>query len=203
MLSNQQIQSNWTKIKSQVLSHWNKLTEPEVEMTHGFRESLSELIFKKYGMNSNFFQEYETICEDYAPIKLGSQHIVTDMADKGMDIDRDDHYLTAKNCVTRPIIFNSYENKVMKNTIYNTKDFNESLLDGFNNEDRHSTDYSGLNNKIEFNNLKTASDGLPKYQVPSLYNKDITSRRSNSSANTTSHSALLSSEAMSKDTMKL
>ena len=203
MLSNQQIQSNWTKIKSQVLSHWNKLTETEVEKTHGRSDSLSELIYKKYGMNTNFDQEYENICENYAPIKLGSRNYVTDMAEKSMDIDRDDYYLMAKNCVTRPIIFNTSEKKINTSKRFGSKKFNESFLDGFNNEDRHSTDYSGLNNKIEFNNLKTAPDGFTKYQVPGLNNKDITSRRSNSSANTTSHSALPSSEAMSKDTMKL
>jgi hypothetical protein len=202
MLSNQQIQSNWTKIKSQVLLHWNKLTEPEVETTHGWNNSLSELVFKKYGANGNFDQIFEVICDKVAPIKLGSQRFVTDVAEKSMDKDRDDNYLTAQKCVTRPIVFKTHKKKIMSNKNYGSENFNESFLDGFNNEDRHSADYSGLNNKIEFNKLKTASDGLPKYQVPG-FNKDITLGRSNSSANTTSHSALPTSEAMSKDTMML
>ncbi|MDO9183422.1 MAG: hypothetical protein Q7U04_13490 [Bacteriovorax sp.] len=49
----------------------------------------------------------------------------------------------------------------------------------------------------KYMNLKTVTDEFKKYQDPGLTSLDITKRRSNSSANTTSHSALSSSVAMS------
>jgi hypothetical protein len=211
MLSNQQIQNNWPKIKSQVLSQWNKLSESDVELTHGSSNSLEKLVQKKYGANVNFDQEYEKICNKYGSIKLGSKHNEMDMAEKSMDKDRDDQYLTGQFGITRPIRENSSLNKSagMKDIEHQSlgeEGFNESEYDGFHNVDRHSADYSGLNYKIEskHNNInKPAPDEIQTNQVPSPKDEDITLGRSNSSANTTSHSALQSSVAMSRDTKKL
>lgn len=62
MLSNQQIQNNWPTIKSQVLSKWNKLSEAEVERTHGETQSLGKLVHSKYGSNEEFDRAYDKIC---------------------------------------------------------------------------------------------------------------------------------------------
>ena len=210
MLSNQQIQNNWPKIKSQVLSQWNKLSESEVEQTHGSLNSLEKLVHEKYGANVNFDQEYEKICNRFKPFHLGQKHSEMEMSAKSMDKDRDDEYLAGQFGVTKPIELNSgresVEVKSLKRKIQSEENFDESEYDGFNNMDRHSADYSGLNYKIETkqNNInKPASDEIQTNQVPSPKDKDITLGRSNSSANTTSHSALVSSEAMSRDTKKL
>lgn len=63
MLSNEQIQNNWPTIKTQVLNRWNKLSEAEVERTHGAPKSLGQLVHKKYGNNEEFDKTYEKICE--------------------------------------------------------------------------------------------------------------------------------------------
>lgn len=62
MLSNQQIQNNWPTIKSQVLSKWSKLSEAEVERTHGAPQSLGKLVHTKYGNNEEFDRAYDKIC---------------------------------------------------------------------------------------------------------------------------------------------
>ena len=206
MLSNQQIKNNWPSIKSQVLSHWNKLSESEVEETHGRMKSLLKLVREKYGNNNNFEKKFKHICDRYTSLKLGKSHAEMDMAEKSMDKDRDDQYLAGPYGVTRPIDFEPIEMDKIRNNILGKELFNEFSVDGFNNEDRHSTDYSGLNSKIEIDNTNIeqfASDEIQKYQVPRSKKQEITLGRSNSSANTTSHSALPSSEAKSKDTKKL
>jgi hypothetical protein len=196
MLNQLLIQNNWPKIKNQILSKWNKLTELDVEETHGRSKYLEKLILEKYGKNMNFNQEYEKICDTYAPHLSKNKRSEMDMVTKSMDKDRDNQYLAGPNGVTRPI-----HNKIKLET-----EIEDENLDGYNNVDRHSADYSGLNDQLETkeNTLyNTASDEFPQYQDPDPYDQDITSRRSNSSANTTSHSAHSSSEAMSKDTKKL
>lgn len=204
MFSNQQIQNNWPKIKSHVLSHWSELSDLEVEKTHGHSDSLEKLVHEKYGENVKFDREYEKICNLYAPNLTGAKHYEMDMAVSSMDKDRDDHYLTGECCVTRPINEDTSPTSEGKNG--GQERFYESALDGFNNADRHSADYSGLNSKIgikQNTKIKYESDELTTNQVPSSKDMDITLRRSNSSANTTSHSALSSSEALSRDTKKL
>ena len=67
MLSNQQIQNNWPTIKSHLLSHWNKLSENEVEKTHGDTSLLSKLVHNKYGNKENFGKTFEKICKTCIP----------------------------------------------------------------------------------------------------------------------------------------
>lgn len=69
MISNQQIQKNWPKIKLQVLNKWDKLSEADVEKTHGNINALGSLVQLKYG-NANkedFNKTYEKICEFCIP----------------------------------------------------------------------------------------------------------------------------------------
>lgn len=63
MLSNQQIQNNWPTIKSHVLSKWNKLSEAEVERTHGDINSLGKLVHTRYGNHEEFDRAYDQICK--------------------------------------------------------------------------------------------------------------------------------------------
>jgi hypothetical protein len=63
VLNNQQIEKNWPQIKSQVLSKWNKLSDSDVERTHGSLGSLAELVHTKYGKDEDFDTAYERICE--------------------------------------------------------------------------------------------------------------------------------------------
>ena len=67
MLNAQEIHTNWPKIKSQVLSKWNKLSAAEVESTHGDSIPLSKLIASKYGEVKDFDKTYEKICEACVP----------------------------------------------------------------------------------------------------------------------------------------
>ena len=65
MLSNQDIQNNWTTIKSGVLSKWNKLSATEVEKTHGDIDSLGKLVQTKYDNNKEEFETaYNKICKN-------------------------------------------------------------------------------------------------------------------------------------------
>ncbi len=67
MLNNQNIQNNWPQIKTQVLNKWNKLSESEVEKTHGNANSLGKLVQSKYGSIKDFDKTYERICESVTP----------------------------------------------------------------------------------------------------------------------------------------
>lgn len=67
MLNNQNIQNNWPQIKTQVLNKWNKLSEAEVEKTHGNASSLGKLVQSKYGSIKDFDKTYEKICESMTP----------------------------------------------------------------------------------------------------------------------------------------
>lgn len=198
MLSNQQIQINWPKIKSLILSKWNKLSDSEVENTHGRANSLHRLVEEAYGNDMNFDHEYEKICGQFSRIHLGKKHSEMDVAEKSMDKDRDDEYLTEPNGITIPI------HEI--NSSYEYQGVNENDVDGFNNADRHSADYSGLNENLKSTKTtkhNSAPDEIQNNQVPGVKSQDITKRRSNSSANTTSHSAHTSAGAMSRDTKKL
>jgi hypothetical protein len=137
----------------------------------------------------------------FGTIHLGVKHSEMEMAPKSMDKDRDDQYLTGEYGVTRPI-----EEKNYPKPSPDKKKFNESIFDGFNNIDKHSAGHENAYDKLNFKKNKKnnfAPDEFHPNQVPSQKGEDITLGRSNSSASTTSHSALSSSEAMSRDTKKL
>lgn len=256
MLDNQQIKNNWPKIKSLVLSHWNKLSEYEVEQTHGSGNSLGKLIEEAYGNKEDFDTEYERLCisaisstpssyKQTDPRKSSSSKTMDslgsdefDVAEKFMDKDRDEQYLLGPNGVTRPL--QSKSMKDLTNKSVDDAGFNET--DGYHNSDRHSKTFSGdpghlleeellkpnlrgmnaedaqstpmreftseekskhKDTKHNKTNNKLTSDEFTPNQAPQSSIEDITLRGSNSSANTTSPSALTSSEATSKDTKKL
>lgn len=227
MLDNKQIQNNWPKIKKLVLSHWKDLSESDVEKTNGSVKSLEILVEKSYGAIDDFDIAYERLCNSVLapkaePTKMPSNHlsVETEVSESAMDKDRDDMYLAGPGGVTR-----------------------HSLVDGFNNLDRSSAQFTNdPGHKLEEELLKpdlkgmevtdtqttlmreikpnseSATESKSKHPKTKTYNKlapdeftpiqdprneDITLGRSNSSANTTSTSALTSSGATSKDTKKL
>ncbi len=67
MINSKQIQNNWPTIKLHVLSRWNKLSEAEVEKTHGNTQSLSKLVHHKYGSKEEFDKTFEKICNSCIP----------------------------------------------------------------------------------------------------------------------------------------
>lgn len=268
MLDNQQIQNNWPKIKSHVLSHWSKLSEDEVENTHGNVNSLGKLIESAYGGKDNFDTEYERLCHSIINTTPTAQYtskdprvpsskkemktnhsVETEVSITAMDKDRDDMYLSGPNSVTRKAeIKDEKDTNVMSDLSANTlgeEGFNDPMADGFNNVDRSTSrfagdpgheleeeilkpDLKGMNaetmmtpmreykehrnsehknkhktKKHKTANSKPASDEFTPNQAPQHFREDITLGRSNSSANTTSPSALTSSAATSKDTKKL
>jgi hypothetical protein len=82
VLNNQQIEKNWPQIKSQVLSKWNKLSESEVERTHGSVGPLEKLVHTKYGIDEDFDSAYERICEScVSTSKKNSQAANNDFSD--------------------------------------------------------------------------------------------------------------------------
>lgn len=245
MLDNKQIQNNWPKIKKIVLSHWKNLSESDVEKTNGSVKSLEKLVKESYGALDDFDTAYERLCKSILepkaePAKKSSNHLSleTEVTESAMDKDRDDMYLTGPGGVTRKAEING-----MKKTPVHPIHHGHSSLDGFNNLDRSSAQFSNdPGHKLEEELLKpdlkgmevtdtqttlmreikrdnaSAAESKSKHQKTKTFNKlapdeftpiqdprdeDITLGRSNSSANTTSKSALTSSGATSKDTKKL
>lgn len=261
MLDNQQIKNNWPKIKSQVLTQWNKLSEAEVEATHGSTNSLGKLIEEAYGDKEDFDTQYERLCNSIVkttpssykstdPRTSSSKSTMQsktseelEVAEKFMDKDRDEAYLMGPNGVTRKTETRGM--KDLSNKSVDDSGFNEQKTDGYHNVDRSSKAFEGdPGHKMEeellkpdlkgmeatdaqttpmrrvsnpsgnpdkhskhkdqkHTNIKSASDELTPNHDPQSQDEDFTKRGSNSSANTTSPSALSSSAAMSRDTKKL
>ncbi|MBY0415117.1 MAG: hypothetical protein K2Q18_13180 [Bdellovibrionales bacterium] len=67
MLHNDHILNNWPRIKTQVLSKWNKLSESDIEKTHGNPTSIHQLVNSKYGNTPDFDKTYEKICDSCTP----------------------------------------------------------------------------------------------------------------------------------------
>ncbi len=225
MLDNKDIQNHWNQIKPQVLAHWNKLNEAEVEKTHGNASSLGKLVHAKYGFSKNNFErEYEEICN----------HVSHDKGGRGPSI------YAGKTKVMKDLSKNTIGEEGFNENLDETldDDIDEAGITRFDND--HSADYTGfkMNSGVRLSekdqeelmqpdlkgmeaseaelpletkinetglkqntntNRKTASDEFkPNHDPSSSQRKDITTGRSNSSANTTSPSALTSSEATKK-----
>lgn len=125
MLDSQQILMNWPKIKTQILTHWNRLSESEVEGTHGNANSLKNLITETYGGSDNFENEYEELCGSLIdnhtnssynriqPVKATAREMMSnsksaesDLVENAMDKSRDDMYLAGPFGVTRSVEMN-------------------------------------------------------------------------------------------------
>jgi hypothetical protein len=67
MLNQNEIKNNWSRIKPQILGHWNKVTDAELEKTRGSVVEMDKLIASKYGASSqkSFEQDLEKICNSF------------------------------------------------------------------------------------------------------------------------------------------
>ncbi len=67
MLNQNEIRNNWSQIKPQILGHWNKVTDAELEKTRGNVAEMDKLIASKYGASSqkSFERDLEKICDTF------------------------------------------------------------------------------------------------------------------------------------------
>lgn len=200
MLDNRQIESHWTQIKPQVLSHWTKLSESEVEKTHGNVKPLEKLVHSKYGKRVNFEKEYEEICNRFADKKkekLLRKESLIENQDEMDDEDQDGmtYFDDHSADYTGLVVSQQDQEELLKP---NMKGMEETIaqvgpLKEVELPIKPETEETGIHENTE---TKTAPDEIkPNHDPLSSNSEDITLGRSNSSANTTSPSALTSSEA--------
>lgn len=195
--------SNWHDIKKKVLSHWNKLNESEVEQTRGNEGSLRKLVQSKYGTNSDFDKEYERICKPF------EKQTRNQLYGGKTPVERDLQKQTAADGFNEP---DDEDEEGMTRFDDMNADYTGLAMSEAEQEELLKPDLKGmdaseaqttpetekqLKQKPKHNN--TAPDDLKPNQDPRSEKKeDITLGRSNSSANTTSSSALFSSGANKK-----
>ena len=223
MLSNQQIQNNWPTIKSQVLSKWNKLSESEVEKTHGEINSLGKLVHTKYGKNEEFDRAYDQICRTSIPSsrntstsgekKFSSKQAdgVPDFENRSRTAPSAEAGMSAHDSVTTDDTFHSGSPERRANANYaKVENTNEFVNREADDELSHYTagsrtsEFDG-DDSVEFNDLSnnesnthfSAPDEFYPSQDPSPSREDITLGRNTSSATklSTAKAAPISSEA--------
>jgi hypothetical protein len=192
--------SHWNEIKTQVLSHWKKLNENEVEKTHGRKSDLEQLVKSKYGNEADFDREYEKICKPFANLYGGKTPVEKELRKK-----------TAADGFNEP---DDDDEEGMTNFDDTNADYTGLAMSEAEQEDLLKPDLQGMEASDAVGtpettetkettthnpNKKTAPDEFKPNQDPrSAKSEDITKGRSNSSANTTSPSALTSSGATKK-----
>lgn len=195
-----EMKMHWHEIRKKILSHWNKLHEDEVDKTKGNELSLKKLVKEKYGSNADFDQEYERICRPFAD-KARNQ-----LYGGKTPVERDLRKQTAADGFNEP---DDEDEEGMtrfddKNADYTGLALSEAEqeellkpdLKGMDASDALTTPETTLQPKHK---NKSAPDDLKPNQDPhTSQSEDITLGRSNSSANTTSPSALTSSGATKK-----
>jgi len=203
------MKSDWHEIKKKVVSHWNKLSESEVEQTRGNEKSLKELVQSKYGANSDFEKEYERICMPFA--KQAKENFRHQLYGGKTPVERDLQKQTAADGFNEP---DDEDEEGMTRFDDMNADYTGLAMSEAEQEELLKPDLKGmdasdaqttpetekqLKAKQKPNHNNTAPDDLKPNQDPrSEKNEDITLGRSNSSANTTSSSALFSSGANKK-----
>ena len=153
MLNNQQIQNNWPTIKTQVLSRWNKLSEADVEKTHGSPKSLGQLVHKKYGNNEEFDKTYERIC-------MSSVH-----SSKSVSPKTEITPLTSKTLETHPGTGISQADSMGQTPIYQehpSTDLDE-VFHGDSPERRLNANYAKIDHHPNIN--READDELSAYST--------------------------------------
>lgn len=197
------MKSNWHQIKRKVLSHWNKLNESEVEQTRGNEDSLKKLVQSKYGTQSDFDKEYERICTPF------EKQARSQLYGGKTPVERDLQKQTAADGLNEP---DDEDEEGMTRFDDMNADYSGLAMSEAEQEELLKPDLRGmdasdaqttpetekqLKQKPKHNN--TAPDEFKPNQDPrSEKSEDITLGRSNSSANTTSPSALISSGANKK-----
>lgn len=206
MLSSQQIQSNWPTIKSHVLTHWNKLSEAEVERTHGDTASLGKLVNNKYGNKENFDKAFEKICKNCIP----SSRNTVDYDKAQPKTETEFAGYRAESNEMDEFHSGSPERRLnanFANVEYDEKGVEREADDELSayNYERHSHAFNEYEDNRQFDthyNLKT--DEFSQYQDPSSSSEDITLGRGNSSATnkSTANAASKSSDVSLADTKK-
>ncbi|MGZ3789805.1 MAG: hypothetical protein ACXVLQ_14845 [Bacteriovorax sp.] len=202
MLSNKQIESNWGQIKSKILHHWKKLSDAEVERTHGSLSSLGRLVEKKYGADVNFEKEYEQICR-----QATRQHKNPSLYSEEARFYETENEIDEEGMGS----FNDHSADYSRVGLSNMEkeEFLEPNLQGFEASEAIGAPSKEVDLPVKSEideteikkdtKIKTAPDEFkPNHAPPSSNSEDITLGRSNSSANTTSPSALTSSDATKK-----
>ena len=152
MLSNQQIQNNWPTIKSQILSKWNKLSEVEVERTHGNPSKMEELVHARYGRYEEFDSAYERICK-------------TSVHSSRNTSTSEEKKFSQKQADGVPDFENRSRTTPSAEAGMNDDEFDSSYDDTFHSgspERRANANYSQIENDNDFINIES-SDELSHY----------------------------------------
>lgn len=223
MLNNQQIHNNWPTIKSQVLNKWNKLSEAEVEKTHGETQSLGKLVHTKYGNNEEFDKAYDKICNSSTHSSRntstsGEKKFSSKQADGVPDFEnRSRTAPSAEAGMSEPDSESSYnddtfhtgspERRASSNykKVERTNEFNREADDELSHYTNSRSSELDGDDSAEFNKLHSndsnthfsAPDEFYPSQDPSPSREDITLGRNTSSATklSTAKAAPISSEA--------
>jgi hypothetical protein len=200
-LHESEIKTHWHEIKKTILSHWNKLNASEVEQTHGNENSLRKLVQSKYG-RLDFDSEYEKICRPFAD--RARKHLYGGTT----PVERDLRKKTATDEYNGP---DDEDEDGMSNFDDTNADYTGLALNEAQQEELLRPDLQGMEaselqttpmNKEEYQNnvnkIIAPDEFKPNQDPRSLKSEDIKLGRSNSSANTTSSSALISSGANKK-----
>ena len=228
MLNNQNIQNNGPQIKLQVLAKWNKLSEAEVEKTHGNVASLLKLVQNKYGSIPDFNKTYEKICESVTPSSKNINKVKQSFqvqADGFNDIEnRDPKTPSAEAGMPGPVISEpSFNEQMQMDAPEERLNSGYAKFDGLANINREADDElsayttSHLDvDQFEYDKYQeqkdsekadikfTTPDDFSHYQDPSLNSEDIPLGRYISSATKipTAKAAPNSSEVSSNDAKK-
>lgn len=199
-----EMKSHWHDIRKKVLSHWNKLNEKEVNETRGDENSLKNLIKKKYGSDAGFEKDYERICRPFAD--KARENFKEHLYGGKTPVERDLRKKTAADGFNEP---DDEDEEGMTRFDDMNADYTGLALSEAEQEELLKPDLKGMDasdalttpeTKLQPNHKnKSAPDELKPNQDPqTAKSEDITLGRSNSSANTTSPSALTSSGATKK-----
>ena len=213
MSDSQQIQNNWSQIKTQVLAKWNKLSEADIEKTKGNANSLNKLVASKYGEIADFDEAYEKMCMtsnkktekndiEYrsptapaaeAGMPASSTESVDDTFHAGSPERRSNHnFAEVENT-------NNFSHETDDElSAYTPGQGSRSSLDG-----EESAEFINLN-KNEKEMQFTAPDEFTPSQDPSPSREDITLGRNTSSAHkiSTAQAESYSSDVSSKNDAK-
>ncbi len=202
MLSSQQIQKNWPTIKSQVLSRWSKLSESEVEKTHGEQASLSKLVHSKYGKFEDFDKSFEKICKTSIPSSRNTEASFNKTQPQP-ETELNGYKATAEKMDE----FHSGSPERQMNATFANVEYDENGVepgDSFYNTNRHA--FNEFEDSIQFDthyNSFTPDEFSPN-QDPSASREDAPLGRSPSSATnqSTAQAASNSSDVSSKNDTK-
>lgn len=216
MLSSDQIQNNWPRIKTQVLAKWNKLSEADIEKTHGNANSLNKLVSSKYGKIADFDKTYEKMCESCIPSSRMAKNDIEDRsatapaAEAGMpassteSMDNTFH----SGSPERRLNNNFAEVENTNNLSHETDDELSAYIPGQSSrtslDGSDSEEFINLNKSNEQDMQFTAPDEFTPSQDPSPSREDITLGRNTSSATkiSTAKAASNSSDVSSNDDAK-